>query len=300
MQTKIVTHATAGFLVLGLFFGKPSFGQDNSPGFGVPPGFGANQNMVTEFKGKLKGFQRGVVYVQREDGTDMMVQVPDNLTAFQFVALAKPAFLKRGQLVRLTGTFNPVNGMAVSPINKVELFQPVSGAMPGRIREQYLPGVYPQQQNENQQGFAGPVRCRVVGGVMGIHDNGNMVVQAGSRPLQIPLSPDVTFEIRFNNLTLAQEGDTVSVSGFYQPSNETLVKAERITVTSEKVFGEPTESIPKRGSRRRPTRGDKADEDKPAELNEEKIGGDQGESQDGDSGENESAEKPAEAVEGSE
>ena len=73
-------------------------------------GFGANQNMVTQFRGKLKGFQRGVVLVQKEDGTDVMVQMPENINSFQFVALAKPAFLQRGQLVRLSGTFNPVNG----------------------------------------------------------------------------------------------------------------------------------------------------------------------------------------------
>lgn len=262
-------------LLIETHHGLDAFGQN--PSAGTTPqngtavvgngfgGFGSNQNMVTEFRGKLKGFQRGVVYVQKEDGTDAMVQLPESIADFQFFAIAKPAFLRRGQLVRLSGMFNPVNGLAIAPISKVELFQPVSGKLNGNRREQFVPGIYPRHNAENPQAFAQPVSCLVVGAVMGLGANGMLMVQAGGRPLQIPLASDATFEIRYNNLSLAQEGDQVSVTGFYQPPNEQHVRAERITVTTERIYGEQSEATPvRRGSRVRSTRTPKAEGNAPA------------------------------------
>ena len=83
--------------------------------FAQPAAATGNQNMVTEFKGKLKGFQRGILHVTREDNTEMMVQLPDDASAFQFVATAKPAFLQRGTMVRFNGTFNQA-GVSMSPV----------------------------------------------------------------------------------------------------------------------------------------------------------------------------------------
>ncbi len=45
----------------------------------------AAANMTTEFKGQLKSFQRGVLLVSREDGTDVMIQLPDEISSFNFV-----------------------------------------------------------------------------------------------------------------------------------------------------------------------------------------------------------------------
>jgi hypothetical protein len=244
---------------------NPAAGGFAGGGFGAAGGFSANANMIAEFRGKLKGFQRGIVYVQKEDGTEAMVQLPESISNFQFVAIAKPAFLQRGQLVRLSGAFNPTNGMAVTPINKVELFQPVTGGLSGRTREQFIPGIYPEQRGENPQAFAEPVQCRVVGAVMGLNANGVLMVQAGGRPLQIQLAPEATFEIRYNNLSLAQEGDEISVTGFYQPPDENRIRAERITVTTDRVYGEFSDEPPKRATRRRATR-EPVDDEK--EMNE--------------------------------
>lgn len=227
------------------------------------PPFGGNANMVTEFRGQLKGFQRGIVNVLREDGTEVMVQLPESLSSFQFVATAKPAFLQRGSLVRFQGTFTP-NGIPLEPVTRVELFQPVAGKMAGHMREQYVPGIYPERQNENPQALPTAVKCGVVGALMGIDGNGVMVVQAGNRPIRVPLSGDVKFEIRYNNLSLAQEGDPVSVAGFYQPPDETKVKAERITVTTDRIYGEPSDEPPKRVSRRRSRRDTKEEPAEPA------------------------------------
>ena len=217
-----------------------------------PPAAGftvANANEVTKFTGKLKGVQRGVLMVTREDGSDVMVQPPDDISGFAFVAQAKPAFLKRGQLVRFSGTFAP-NGVATAPIQKVELFQPVAAQrITGHAREKFVPGVYPADRHAPKQPVA-VAKYNVVGGLLGVNSAGVMMVQAGNKNLQVQRATDVTFALRYNNLALAQEGDPVSVSGFYQPPDDTKVKAERITISPERVYGEPTDQPPKRMTRR--------------------------------------------------
>ncbi len=223
---------------------------------------GANQNMVTEFKGTLKSFQRGVVLVTRDDGTEVMVQPPDDPSAFQFIATAKPAFLQRGMMVRFSGAFNPA-GVPMSPITRVELFQPV-GNVSGHAREQYIPGVYSDRRNRDQPPQA-VAEYSVVGALMGLDASGAIMVQAGKRPVRAQLLPEAKFEIRFNNLSLAQEGDPVSVAGFYQPPDDTKVKAERVTITTDRVYGEPSADTPKRTSRRRTRRTSETEKDAVAE-----------------------------------
>jgi hypothetical protein len=52
-------------------------------------------------------------------------------------------------------------------------------------------------------------------------------------------------------LNLAKDGDAVTISGFYQPPDDTKVKADRITVSTERVYGEATEATPQRTRRTR-------------------------------------------------
>ncbi len=219
-----------------------------------PPFLQGGQNMVTQFKGALKSFQRGVLLVTKDDGTEVMVQPPDDMSKFQFVATAKPAFLARGALVRFAGTFNQA-GVPQSPVTRVEVFQPMAGKVPGHLRERFVPGVYADRQSQNQ-----PIAdCKVVGALIALDASGIMAVQAGNRPVRVQLAPDAEFELRVNNLSLAQEGDAVSVAGFYQPPDETRVKADRVTVTTDRIYGEPN-NVPKRTSRRTSRRTTKSDE----------------------------------------
>ncbi len=207
-------------------------------------------NMVTEFKGKLKSFKRGAVVVTRDDDVEVTVMPPDEASDFVFIAEAKPAFLRQGMLVRFTGTFNP-EGVATSPIGMVEIFQPVMGRVAGHMREKFTPGVH----GAPQEAGAAFAEVGVVGAVVGM-DATAMMVQAGQIPVRAPLAQDVKFEIRFNNLSLAQEGDVVNVSGFYNEPDDTKVKAERITIKVDRVYGEAPEK-PVRASRTSRTRTEK-------------------------------------------
>ena len=231
---------------------------------------GAGTNAITNFKGKLlKSMRGGVIIVTREDGTEVTVAPPDEAPSFQFVAKAKAAFIGRGTLVRFTGTFNQA-GVAQAPIDKVEIFQPVSGKMSGHFREKFTPGVHTDRRDRDAKNS--PVaKVSVVGNVMGLDPSGLLMVQAGKIPVRAPLAPDVEFEIRLNNLNLAQEGDSVQVSGFYQPPDESKVKASKVTITTDRVYGEPSADQGRRKPRTRTRRTTKKLDD-----------GDQAKTDDGD------------------
>ena len=255
-----VQLASSITLVLACFCGlasaddPPGAGFSNAPGAGFSNASGAGfsnapANEVSEFKGTLKGMQRGVLQVTHEDGTDVQVQVPAQAPSLTFVAQAKPPFLQRGMLVRFSGTFSPA-GVAAVPIDKVEIFQPVNlQGVPGHSRERFMPGVHPADRHAGKKKPVGIAKYTVVGSLMGINGNGAIMVQAGKIPVVAPLAQTAFFEIRFHNLSLAQEGDAISVAGFYEPPDDTKIRGNKITVTTERIYGEP-QQVPPRRSRR--------------------------------------------------
>lgn len=219
-------------ILSSIFTGRIALGQGGS-------------NMVTEFSGTLKSVTRNGVMVTRDDGTDVTVMSPDTPTGIRFVADAKPAFLTRGTLVRFSGTFM-ANGQATEPISRVEAFQPVNPKLvKGHVAQQFIPGVHKDRHGEKDATVA---KVIVVGALMGLTETGIMV-QAGNVSVQAPLASDVKLMLNVNNFSLAQEGDPVKVSGFYQPPNETLVKAESILVNPTRVYGEADDGKPKRKTR---------------------------------------------------
>lgn len=206
-------------------------------------GGAAGANAVTEFEGELKQTRGRLLMVTKADGTDVLVQAPQEVTGLVFTADAERSFLKQGLPVRFTAEFTPA-GAPTAPLDEVSIYQPVPTKRLGRAaRQRFVPGVYPLSPRQKVRGGLpasprGPSEFRIVGKVMGIDAEGLMMVQAGNRPIRIPLAPDASLKIRFNHLRLAQPGDTVAVSGFYQPPDERRVRAERVTVQSDRVFGE--------------------------------------------------------------
>ena len=223
-------------------------------------------NMVTNFSGKLVSFKRGTLIVTRDDGTEMTVALPDSATDFNFIAKAKPPYLQRGMLIRFKGTFNQA-GQAQGEIKKVEIFQPPAGKLRGHQREMYAPGIYPVERLDDGQPPPQVAEVRVVGGIVGFDPSGVMSVMVGRQTLQVPVANDAQFEIRLNNMTLAKEGDPVKVDGFYQEGAETKVKASRITIQPNRVYGEPGEGSGKKSRRvGKRTRKSAKTEDAPSEL----------------------------------
>lgn len=209
----------------------------------------AGANEVTNFAGKLKSVRGDVMTITRDDGVDVLVQFPDSPTDFVFVAKALPAYLQRGMWVRFKTTL-AANGMPESPVAKLELFAPVNAnLLKGHQRSNFNPGVHSADRAKPRGNapLTGPVI--VVGQLMMLNAQGGLAVQAGNVPVQTIASPEVAIEVRFNNLALAQEGDSVNVAGFYQPPDDTKVKADRITIKTDRVYGEKPEPKSRRQKR---------------------------------------------------
>lgn len=214
---------------------------------GYQPGAAANE--VTEFEGELKGVRGNIATVTREDGVDCMVMFPDEINGLEFIASALPAYLRRGTPIRFTTTLGPT-GMPLTPVDKLEIIAPVNINMVSHSqRMKYQPGVNSADRKAKPRNGPMTGKVYVVGSLMMLSPNGQLAVQAGKTPVQTMVSPNAKLEIRANNLALAQPGDRVKVAGFYQPPDDTKVKAERMTVTTDRVFGE-TPAKPERKSKK--------------------------------------------------
>ncbi|MCC9600403.1 hypothetical protein LOC67_07510 [Stieleria sp. JC731] len=264
----------------------PPTGKAASAEFGGANTGGGLGNEITKFSGTLKGAQRGVLVVTKEDGSEATVAPPDNLASFQFIAKAKPAYLQRGMLVRFYGTFGP-GGVPVAPINKVTLFQPVDQrAIVGHAKDQFKPGVYSEGKDKGRNGNAMMGKFMIVGQLANLTPNGIMAVHTGKVPVQVQVNTETEFEIRYNNLNLAKEGDKVNVSGFYNPPNENQVKADKVTITTDRIFGEP-QPDDQSTRRKRGKRETSKDSDSPEEKKGDKADDqeDNKEAKDGDEAE---------------
>ena len=256
-------------LVTTSAFGEPPVRQ--RPG-GKPPQAGQNferdstgsQDMIVEVTGKLKSLRQGVLVVESDDGTEVLVKPPTQIYKFQFIAEAKAPFLRQGAPVRFQGTFNR-QGVAQEPVTKVELFQPVKGKMPGHVRQKFQPGVYPDKREAKQQAETGIAKCEVVGTLVAIDPTGVMMVRAGKVPVRAPLADKVKYEIRYNNLDLAKPGDSIRVAGFYNPPDKTKVVADTVKITTDRVYGDSAsteaDGNERRSKRRRKTRKNTRAED---------------------------------------
>jgi len=206
---------------------------------------------VIELKGTLKDSQRNLIVVTRDDGTDVTVKLHDDPTRLRFIADAKLAFLRPQMMARTTVNLGPA-GVPVSPAELIELFQPVpTASLPGSAKDSFTPGVHSasHEKPNPQLGFV-PGNYQVVGMIVGMDSKG-VYLNAGRGPMPIPLSPEAKIGLVYHNLSLAQQGDPVTVSGFHQPPDETQVLANSVTIRPDRVYGEAEENPRRRTTRTR-------------------------------------------------
>ncbi len=208
-----------------------------------------SQDVVTEFKGKVKAARGNILVITKEDDTEAMVMLSKVPTKLLFSATANPTGLRPGWMVRLEGNFTP-QGVATAPVSQFELFVPFQvQALPGHERERFTPGIRPVEGEPN--------KYRVVGQIMGMSQQGVMI-NAGVGQLMVPFAPDAKWLVRSHELSLVEAGDPVSVTGFYQPPDDKKVMGDRVTITVERVIGEATEPV------RKPARQPRGKTPKPA------------------------------------
>ncbi len=216
------------------------------------PGF----DTVIEVTGTVVGARGKTLMVERADGEQVTVWLHEDPTRLRFIADAKPAYLRKGMMVRAEASLGP-GAIPTGPVGKVEIFQaiPLAG-LPHSAKEKFTPGIHPAKKGDArpQAGFV-PGDYGVVGMVIGM-DTAGIYLNTGQSPLPLPVGAETEFTLNVNNTSLVQPGDPVSIEGFHQPPDETQIKANSVVIRPERVFGDdeglPNRRQTRRGSRRTP------------------------------------------------
>lgn len=229
---RLAMVLTTGLLAAGMHPAHPLVAQDAF-------------DTVIEVRGKYKEIRGNLMIVTRDDGTDVSVLLHEDPTKLVFAAEAKPQWIRVGMLVRVESMFGP-GGVPPAPLDTVEIFQPFQAKQVTTAqREMYWPGIRSLDAKPNDaagqpQGFQ-PGKYRIVGPIAGIGNSGIMI-NTGQMQVPIPVAADAKWLIRFHNLSLAEPGDLVHVTGFHQPPDETQVKAGSVRIAVDRVYGVATEN----------------------------------------------------------
>lgn len=253
-------HVTVVALCCSLLGAAPCGAQN---GFGAKPGGGfqgaaaaggLGGRSILHVDGTVKAVSRLGLTVTDQEGTEIMVQLPQDLSKVQFRADADPRGLRPGMMVRFQAALGP-GGVPLEPVKQVEIFHPIRmPKMPRRVAESMTPGLHSdnKQPANRNVGFV-PGKYRVVGALAGGDPSSWLAVTAGKYPIRVQMAPEAKFVIRTHSLELAQPGDRVSLDGFYNEPDKTRVLADKLTITADRVIGTPTEEPagPRRGRARR-------------------------------------------------
>ena len=123
--------------------------------------------------------------------------------------------------------------VSADPIEELTVFMPVSEKLAKKQAADFVPGIYPGDKKSNLPD--GVSNYKVVGKLMGWDATGQIAVQAGRRPLRVQLGEEAKMNLRLNQLSLAQPGDAVTITGSYRLPDDTKVIAKMVSVTTDRV-----------------------------------------------------------------
>ncbi|QEG41949.1 hypothetical protein UC8_39780 [Roseimaritima ulvae] len=199
---------------------------------------------ILHVDGTFKAMSRLAISVTDSEGTEIMVQLPQDVSKIRFHAEADPKGLRPGMMVRFDTSLGP-GGVPLEPVKQVEIFHPLRGSnVPRRLVELVTPGLHAANKQANRNAGFVPGKYKVVGAIVGGDPGSWLAVKAGQYPIRVQLAPDAKFLIRTNSLELAQPGDRVTLDGFYNEPDKTKVLADSLTISTDRLIGTPTEGPP--------------------------------------------------------
>jgi hypothetical protein len=95
----------------------------------------------------------------------------------------------------------------------------------------------------------------VAGTLRGIKD-GNILVVAGGAPVQSQLDEKATISVDVSDYSLAREGDSVQVNGWYYLGQRDRVFGNRISISSKQKLGMEEGADKKASNKKEPPKGD--------------------------------------------
>jgi hypothetical protein len=136
-------------------------------------------------------------------------------TKVTVIGTAEPDYLHSGLFVKFSGELDKKGTVLQKEVEQLEIFSPPAGKKGGM-------GVFEAGATDDAKPVAKPVdgtsyefRTKVVA-----YKPGEMTVTVGGKKVVAKTSPTLIINVNSDDLSLAQEGDAVSISGWYAPQQK--------------------------------------------------------------------------------
>lgn len=190
-------------------------------------------------KGVVKGVRPGVLAIVTEQGEQWLVKVPDRPQDVSFVASANRSWLRPGMLVKFKNTFD-VKGKPVALVRQLEVISLRADTQLGLIPDSKFggaaAGLFSSDEPVKKKSAPETMSFTVAGTLRGGKD-GNILVVAGGVPVQSQLDEKASISVDVSDYTLAREGDSVQVTGWYYLGQRDRVFSNRLSISSTQKLG---------------------------------------------------------------
>lgn len=208
--------------------------------------------------GVIKGIRPGVLAVVTEQGEQWLVKVPDRPQDVSLVASANPNWLRPGMLVRFKNTFD-AKGRPVATVRQLEVISLRADTQLGLIPDSQFgggaSGLFSNDEPTKKQSAPETMSFTVAGTLRGFKD-GNLLVVAGNTPVQSQLDEKASISVNISDYSLAREGDTVQVTGWYYLGQRDRVFSNRLSISSKEKLGTEEGAEKKSPAKKEPPKKD--------------------------------------------
>ncbi|MBC8353896.1 MAG: hypothetical protein H8E66_17995 [Planctomycetes bacterium] len=190
-------------------------------------------------KGIVKGVRPGVLAVVTEQGQQWLVKTPERPQGISFVASANRSWLRPGMLVKFKNSFD-AKGKPAALVRQLEVISLRADTQIGLTPDAKLAGggagLFSDDEPAKKSTAPKTMSFTVVGTLRGFKD-GNILVAAGRTTVQSQLDEKASISVDVSDYSLARDGDSVQVSGWYYLGQRDRVFSTRLTISSKQKLG---------------------------------------------------------------
>ncbi|MDA1051120.1 MAG: hypothetical protein O3C40_11665 [Planctomycetota bacterium] len=213
---------------------------------------GAPRENVTA-TGVVKGVRPGLLAIVTEKGEQWLVKTPERPQSISYVASAERSWLRPGMLVKFKNSFD-AKGKPVALVRQLEVISLRADTQLGLIPDAKFGGgggggLFSSDEPTKKQSAPETLSFTVVGTLRGFKD-GNILVAAGRTAVQSQLDEKATISVDVSDYSLAREGDTVRISGWYYLGRPDQVFSNQLTISSKQKLS-VEEETQKKGAKRK-------------------------------------------------
>jgi hypothetical protein len=185
--------------------------------------------------GTIHAVAPGVLQVKGEKGAQWLVKVPENPQAIQFLAAGSVEFLQPGMFVRFTNEFDK-RGIPQKAVKQLTVFTPREGNKIGVFPDSGLAddGLFEEGEVKKTKVETASF---LVAGQLTAYRKGTFTVKAGNAQIKGELADIVQVSFDVSDYSLARQGDTIAIEGWYYEQQKTHIYANTIKITAARALG---------------------------------------------------------------